>query len=66
MFNRCKHQWKIVGTDYHPGMGRGGKIHDATEEIFQQAMLGATTVSLRCEHCGDVKARLITGKWKED
>ena len=62
-----RHRWDVVGTSFTPPNGEmhvKGRGPEAAH-LCNVALVGLTTISLRCTECGDVKVREVYGKWQE-
>lgn len=66
----CKHKWERVSVNYSPS--RTNKIScdriEVTKELFEKYLdtikkmtLGVTTITLRCQKCGDEKYNEVVG-----
>lgn len=59
MRGRHEHLWTEIGRSFSPPPG--GNVKNADIELIQQLAFGVTSVELRCEVCGEVTERLLTG-----
>jgi hypothetical protein len=60
------HDWRVVGRDHVPRAGNFKFGGGAWSEPAADALYGYTTLSLRCEVCGDVRTRKVAGRWERN
>lgn len=63
MAGRHRHgPWTVVGSEYAPPINRGYEGYDS--DVIERMLYGFTTVTYRCDGCGDHRTELLAGKAK--
>lgn len=57
------HRYAVMAADYDPAAAE--LPASVVARLFAPALVGTTTVSLRCEECGDVATRIVRGRWHQ-
>jgi hypothetical protein len=60
MFNRCKHEWKIVARRFTPPPA-SFKGKASSREHMEEIMHGFTTIESRCDLCTKVIFTTVLG-----
>ena len=60
------HKWKVVSTDYTPGVKsmNGARFENMSEKTFTGLISGTTHIYQKCEECGEIKQIDVVGKYE--
>jgi hypothetical protein len=58
---RCRHRWEEIGRRFVQPIATWRELSGASEAFFRELTFGLTVIELRCQECGDVAERRLTG-----